>query len=135
MKKFKLLMFIDDDHPTNVYHRIILDDSELCESHQFFLSPQEALDYLESLSSQADSVYPDIIFLDVNMPGMTGWDFMEQFQQFNIPHSPVVIMLTTSLYHRDVARGEENPHIYRILNKPLEIQHLQQLCKELLHEA
>ncbi|MEM9919854.1 MAG: response regulator [Bacteroidota bacterium] len=131
MKKFKLLVFIDDDHPTNVFHKIVVEESNLCEEALFFTSPLEALKYFERLCKEASPVLPDAIFLDINMPQLNGWQFIQAYQKLGIRESPVIIMLTTSLYTQDVAKAEELDIVHKLINKPLETSHLRALTEEL----
>lgn len=132
MKKFNLLVFIDDDHPTNVFHKIIVEESKLCDTCLFFNSPIDALEYFEELSRNDNSVYPDAIFLDINMPELTGWEFLQKYQQIDIKQSPVVIMLTTSLLSRDLEKANDIGIVYKLINKPLDTAHLRTLNQELL---
>lgn len=133
MEKFNFLVFIDDDHPTNVYHEIILDESQICETSRFFLSPLEALAFFEELSQQKDPEIPEIIFLDINMPRMSGWEFLQKFQQLNFTQYPRVIMLSSSNYHKDVERGKEFPMVCKYLEKPLNEENLTTLFQEIFH--
>ncbi|MEM1324285.1 MAG: response regulator [Bacteroidota bacterium] len=135
MKKFRLLVFIDDDKATNVYHRIIVESSKLCEEHRFFESPVEALEYFKQLATSESPVFPDAIFLDINMPVMDGWQFIEQYQQLDIQASPVVIMLTTSKFVKDIERGERIGIVHSLISKPLQVNHLQAFLDDIFNTA
>ena len=132
MKKFRSLVFIDDDHPTNVFHKIVVEKSNLCDSATFFTSPIEALQYFERLGRSVDPVFPDAIFLDINMPEIDGWQFIQRYQQMAIRESPVIIMLTTSVYTKDVEKAESIEIVHKLINKPLDPDHLKSLIEELL---
>ncbi|MEO1513369.1 MAG: response regulator [Bacteroidota bacterium] len=132
MKKFKLLVFIDDDHPTNVFHKIVVEESNLCETSLFFTSPMEALQYFEDLASQENPRFPDAIFLDINMPQINGWEFIQNYRKLQIKESPVIIMLTTSSFSKDVERANSIDLVHKMINKPLETNHLEELSDELL---
>ncbi len=131
MKKFKFLVFIDDDKATNIYHRFVVKESGLCETFEFFTSAYDALTFFESLSQKDAPLVPDAIFLDINMPGMNGWDFLEKYEQLNIKKSPSIIMLSTSLFALDREKAENMDIVHRMINKPLESQHLMEILKEL----
>ncbi len=115
MSKPKVYL-IDDDGPTNVYHDIIIRQSGEFDSYQIFSSATEAL---QSLSSTL--TYPDLIFLDINMPIMSGWDFLEELQnrEKHQDVDPAVVLLTTSLSSRDLDKSENYKEIMQVLEKPL----------------
>jgi CheY-like chemotaxis protein len=84
-------------------------------------SAKSALKYLESLGNTPDEI-PHIIFLDINMPEMNGFGFLEEYQ--NLPEAIkkncIVMMLTTSLNPSDHERAKSNQYVNRFLNKPLD---------------
>jgi len=132
MKEFQLLVFIDDDHPTNIFHEIVVNEANITEKSIFFNSPVDALNYFKDLSQATDAVFPDAIFLDINMPELTGWEFLQAYEKIDIKQSPVIIMLTTSLLTYDLEQAKQMEIVYKLINKPLDIDLLRDLSKELL---
>lgn len=130
MSKFKQLIFIDDDNPTNVYHKIVVEQSGLCEEAIFFEGAVEAFEYFKNLVKQDSYVLPDLIFLDINMPVMNGWDFIEAFNKLDIPSPLFIVLLTTSLSSMDKERAGQIGLIHKFLNKPLEVDKLVALQEE-----
>ncbi len=131
MEKIKLLLFIDDDFATNFYHKIIVRDSGLVEKYLFFASANEALIYFKEQQALGNMEKPDAIFLDINMPGINGWEFLDLYAKSDNDKSPIYIMLTTSLNQEDQQRAELNPLVRGLKNKPLTALHLEELQKEL----
>jgi CheY-like chemotaxis protein len=84
-------------------------------------SGKEALDYLRPLYSDPGEI-PQFIFLDINMPEMTGFEFLVEYQQLpeNIRSKCIIMMLTTSLNEDDRLKAERNEFVRRFLNKPLD---------------
>ena len=132
MNKFKLLVFIDDDEATNFYNKYIVTQSGICEQALFFEKAEDALLYFQKLKDEnRHDTIPDAIFLDINMPKIDGWMFLEKYAKINLKKSPVVLMLTTSLSPSDKVKGEGNSMVYKFLTKPLTNENLMELIKEL----
>ena len=126
--KLNCILLIDDDEPTNFLNRLTLEQSG-CTSHiSVAQSGQEALDYLRNCG-QGNPPRPDLIFLDINMPAMDGWEFLEQYRALPSDRKAdiVLIMLTTSLNPDDELRTKAIPEVSGFENKPLSQQRLDML--------
>ena len=84
-------MLIDDNKIDNFFHERIIKKYDAAEKIIVKESGEDALAYLNT----NESIKPNIIFLDVNMPGMSGWDFIEEYIQQNhhLPFSNCYIVL------------------------------------------
>jgi len=127
MTNFKQIILIDDDYATNFYHEIVVTDSGKVEEQIFFSSTVEALEYFKKQEKKTDPVLPEIIFLDINLPEMTGWEFLEEFKVLDLNPMPTVIMLSTSMNPLDKIKAEENPFVLELIDKPLTIEYLTDL--------
>ncbi|RZJ87561.1 MAG: response regulator [Chryseobacterium sp.] len=127
MKKFKNLncvLLVDDDIPTNFIHRKIVQTSNVDVDVTAITSAEEALDFLTSAGKYAGTSMeskPGIIFLDINMPGMSGWDFMTEYEKIDPVQKAKtkVIMLTTSFNPDDKEQALGNSDIVNFMHKPL----------------
>ena len=79
-KKLHCIMLIDDDPATNFYHRIILRDGGWAQKIVEVKNGEEALQYLQTPFG-IDNPRPSLIFLDINMPRMNGWEFLEAYKK------------------------------------------------------
>ena len=122
-QKLNCILVIDDDEPTNFFTQMILEESGYVEHIKMMQSGRDALDYLAK-SEEAGSdagLYPspDLIFLDINMPAMDGWEFLDEYKKLNADSRIIIVMLTTSLFPEDKLRAKELPEISGFENKPL----------------
>ena len=121
--KLSCILLIDDDEPTNFLNQMTLEQAQCTNNIQVVQSGQEALDFL------VRSPHPDLIFLDINMPAMDGWEFLDKYRQLQPEQkaSIVMIMLTTSLNPDDEAKARIIPEINGFENKPLRADRLKEL--------
>lgn len=118
--KLNCILLIDDDKATNFLNEMILEEVGCAEKVTAVESGQEALDYLcESVNGNYPQ--PDLIFLDINMPGMNGWEFMEKYELLpdNQKGQIVVVMLTTSLNPDDEVKAKSLGFVEGFEKKPL----------------
>ncbi len=116
-KKLSCILLVDDDPDDNHYHQIIIKRMNIVEHIDIAANGIEALAYLRN---EANKI-PDIIFLDLNMPKMNGWEFLEKYKDFSPEKKAkvLVVILTTSANPDDVKKGEEVPDVTRYETKPL----------------
>jgi len=131
MKKFNSLLFIDDDKLTNIYHGIILESSKICDKAKFFLSAEKAIAHIKSIVANNIDELPDIIFLDINMPAMDGWEFVDLYEKMNIKKKPSIVMLSSSNHIKDLELSASKKTVLKLINKPLQLKELEHICKEL----
>lgn len=122
MKKIRNVLLIDDDEPTNFIHKKIIQSSGLVDNVHVVQGGQAALEYLGNNSNRdPEALLPDLIFLDINMPAMDGWEFLVQFEKLKLlqKENIVIVMLTTSLNPDDELKAKGIKEVYGYRNKPL----------------
>ncbi len=126
-KKLNCILFIDDDEPTNFLNKITIEQSGYTDRVEIFQSGQEALDYLSGPFPS-----PDLIFLDINMPCMDGWEFLERYKALHRADKAeiVLVMLTTSLNPDDEIKTRDMEEVAGFENKPLLESRLEGLMKK-----
>jgi len=70
-----------------------------------------------------------MVFLDINMPVMSGWDFIEAYKKLDLPNPLFIVLLTTSLNANDREKAEQVDLIHKFLAKPLQVETLQDLLE------
>ena len=135
-QKLNCIMLIDDDEPTNFINTIYIEEAECTEIIQVTNSGQKALNYLTSSEEFAcdnsNFPCPDLIFLDINMPAMDGWEFLDKYREMKKEQhgKVIIIMLTTSLNPDDKIRAGKIPEISGFAIKPLTPALLDTILKE-----
>jgi CheY-like chemotaxis protein len=124
-QKLNCILLIDDDEPTNFMSKILLEDA-YCTNHiQIADSGKKALSYLSAtnptINKDNEMPYPELIFLDINMPAMNGWEFLDKLKEIKTEKEPeiVIIMLTTSINPDDKLKAEKMPLVDGFENKPI----------------
>jgi CheY-like chemotaxis protein len=121
---FKTCLLIDDNYIDNFVTRKILEGGNFAESITVVRSATEAINSLRE-----GIVKPDVIFLDVRMPLMSGFEFLEEFDKINIDKSNIrIFMLSSSLDPVDMRKSTDNKYITQFIHKPLTIKALEELC-------
>lgn len=122
-------MLIDDNPHDNFFHSRVIEDCNAAKCIIVKEMAEDALHYLKSLEHNP-GIKPDIIFLDINMPGMNGWEFLDEYKKLDKPlqSNMLVMMLTTSNNPEDdeLAQKHGIPMGYR--TKPL----TEEMLKEVL---
>jgi CheY-like chemotaxis protein len=127
-QKLNCVLVIDDDEPTNFLNQIIVESSGCAQHVKAVQSGQEALEYLTAVEKDK-CPRPDLIFLDINMPAMNGWEFLEKYRSLSKEEQGkiMVVMLTTSLFPEDRLKAEELPEVSGFENKPLTSEKLDKI--------
>ena len=79
-KKLNCILLVDDDPDDNFYHQIIINEMNIVNHIDIAINGIEAITYLK----KENQIPPEIIFLDINMPKMNGWEFLEQYKHLGI---------------------------------------------------
>ena len=131
-KKLSCILLIDDDEPTNFLNRAALEETGCAERIEVAQSGEAALSYLRQ-ADEPGSPYPipNLIFLDINMPAMDGWEFLAQYNVLRKTQQAevVVVMLTTSLNPEDEIKARTIPAISGFRCKPLSRSMLDSLLR------
>ena len=117
--KLKHLLLVDDDPTTNFFNRHLIGKMEIFDQIHEAANGQAALDKIAELHDRGEA--PDMILLDINMPIMNGFEFLDRYTKLDdkIKSSVVVCMLTTSLAQEDLERSKEYDILNDYIDKPL----------------
>ena len=134
-ERLDCILLVDDCVADNYLHKRILKELDCCKQIMVARDGEEAL---KVLTTKKGDVYlsPDLIFLDINMPKMTGWEFLEEYKRLPLTQQAkaVVIMLTTSLNPSDKERADNIDEVSGFLNKPLTINTAMHIFEQFFQE-
>lgn len=124
------VLIIDDDDVNNFLCKKVMELCDFSNEVHTCQSAQEGMDYLKSTKNEHPDQYPDLLFLDINMPVNDGWDFLDiynDWRQDSNKDSLRIFMLSSSVYEEDINRAEEHPLVSKYITKPLSENVLKQL--------
>ncbi|WP_219009721.1 response regulator [Aquimarina litoralis] len=115
MKTLTKVLLVDDSESTVFFNKIILSKSGYVDEMIIAKNGLEALDILKS------GTIPELIFLDINMPVMDGWEFLEEFQKLNetSKNTKIILMIGAPLPDKDKAYAQSIPQIKEFQGKML----------------
>jgi CheY-like chemotaxis protein len=129
------IMLIDDNRIDNFFHSRIIEKTNAAKKIVAVESAEEALNYLKNISTEKRE-QPEIIFLDINMPGMNGWEFIEEYKHLdeNLRKSMIVVMLTTSENPDDIEQAKAHGILTDFKTKPLTKEMLEEVMDKFHNE-
>lgn len=125
MKTINCILLIDDNVHDNFFHTRTIKKANAAKQVKTATSGEKALEYFENSKQDPENFpLPDLILLDINMPGINGFEFLEKAREkkiFNSGKPIVIVMLTSSLNSNDekMAREKFSKEIKEFKNKPL----------------
>jgi len=113
---FKTCLLIDDNYIDNFVTRRVLEGGNFAEK---IIVQQSATEAIEAL--QSGLIKPDVIFLDIRMPMMGGFEFLQAYDKLNIPGKEDIriFMLSSSLDPTDIRKSVGNKYVTQFIYKPL----------------
>jgi len=127
--KIKLLVIDDDDINIFIIKKIVektgYDVDMVAKANG-----QLALDYLTGLLSSAQEL-PHLILIDINMPVLNGWEFLEAYETLAVHQKVDMYMLSSSVYENDIEKAKTYRTVNGFISKPLSIERLTELIKQI----
>ena len=125
MRKLDCIILVDDDGVTNYVHESVIQDANVTNDILIAENGREALELVKKIASQPNDC-PNLIFLDINMPVMNGFEFLEAYQRLeeSLPQPIIIVMLTSSLNPKDLERAKR-AGVAEFIDKPLTTEKLQ----------
>ncbi|MDO5980785.1 response regulator [Flavivirga spongiicola] len=117
--KVDCILLIDDDKATNFFNKLIIEKMNLAKQVYIAENGQKALEFLK-LTVEGEYPQPNLIFLDINMPVMNGWEFLMEYKKLDVSKKDIkIVMLTTSSNPNDEKKAERIEEVSSFKKKPL----------------
>ncbi|WP_373512972.1 response regulator [Persicitalea sp.] len=127
-KKLNCILLVDDDDDDNFYHQIIISEMDIVNNIDTANNGIEAMAYLKNENISP----PDLIFLDLNMPKMNGWEFLDAYKNLSLAQKAkvLIVILTTSANPDDIKRAKEIQDVTGFETKPLSKEFLTEILEQ-----
>ncbi|WP_179351544.1 response regulator [Winogradskyella vidalii] len=133
MNKIDIACIIDDNPIFIFGAKRMMELSNFCNSFMVFKNGQEAINNLKVLMSSGESI-PEIILLDINMPIMDGWQFLDEFTTIESHKLITIYIVSSSIDPVDMNRAKHYENVSNYIIKPISLETLNTLLKEVTQE-
>ena len=126
------LLVIDDDDINIFIIKKIVEKTGLNINMVSKGNGQLALDYIKGIMLNP-SEFPQLMLIDINMPIMNGWEFVEAYQKLEVDQKVEMYILSSSVYENDIEKTKSYPSVKGFISKPLSIERLKELVTSIQH--
>ncbi|SFP75186.1 response regulator [Hymenobacter arizonensis] len=122
-----MLTYIVEDDPVAAYlAELMIRKEQFCSEVQSYVNGQRAFDSLKE-ANETGGALPDVILLDLNMPLMDGWDFLDAFDSLAIAKDVCVFVVTSSIRPDDIEKTTHYKHVRGFFSKPIDEKALKRM--------
>jgi len=120
MKKIDTICIIDDDEIYQLFTKKAIQKLDISKRTLSFYNGEEAIQYIKTLIDTEEHL-PDIILLDINMPFMDGWQFMDEFMKIKekLKQKTTIYIVSSSIAPTDKSRAVSYEEISGYISKPV----------------
>jgi CheY-like chemotaxis protein len=128
-KKGNVILLVDDDEAVNYFNKKLIDKSELDGTIMSLYNGAEAIREVMTLNNTLDDNDLVVVFLDINMPILNGWGFLENFNtiKYALNFKTEIYLLTSSVNPDEKKKAEENSLVKQYISKPLTVEKLNEI--------
>jgi len=125
MSKIKLACVIDDDPLYNFGIKKLFEFTHFSENSLFYKNGQEAIEGLMAISEGEN--FPEVLLVDINMPIMNGWQFLEEYEKRNLKREVKIYVVSSSINQEEIDRANAYAFVSGYIFKPLTLEKVKEL--------
>lgn len=131
MSKIEIACIIDDDPIFIFGAKRMMELTDFCRTFLIFKNGQEALNALTTMIQSGENI-PDVIFLDINMPIMDGWQFLDEFIKIKNDHKTIIYIVSSSIDPMDRNKVRDYENVSNYIVKPISLETFEQISQEII---
>lgn len=126
------ILLVDDDEINNFISIKLIKKALLNADITACLNGKFAIDQLLEISSKDPSKLPDYILLDINMPIMNGWEFLDEYERLRIDAEgrTKIFIISSSVFSNDISKAKSYPLVVDFISKPLNVEKITELFRK-----
>jgi CheY-like chemotaxis protein len=123
MLLYHTIILVDDDPINNLINKRLIGKLNVCEKVEDYLEAEKALERIKQLNKEKKV----LILLDINMPVMNGWDFLNFYVENLSKRGDKIVMLSSSIDHQDRKKALSYEQVQAFLEKPLTVEKMKSI--------
>lgn len=133
MRKVNTLYLVDDDDIFQFLTRRIIEETKLVKEIKVFSNGLRALEFLKSIQDIPEAL-PEIILLDLSMPIMDGWDFLEEYIMLRpfLGKKISIYIVSSSIAPSDIRRAQSISEVTDYIIKPVTVEKFEEIVRSLV---
>jgi CheY-like chemotaxis protein len=128
MRKINNAWIIDDDKILSYVLQRMMGSADFCQNIEIFQNGKEAINQLFSIKKTPEAL-PDIILLDLNMPVMDGWQFLDEFEKIPLDKKITLYIVSSSIDIQDHTKAKKYKTVSDFLIKPIGKKQIEQMIQ------
>ncbi|GAA4101138.1 response regulator [Mucilaginibacter panaciglaebae] len=123
------ILLVDDDEINNFISIKLIKKAVEHTAISACLNGRFAIDELVNIQKHDPSLLPDFILLDINMPIMNGWEFLDEYKRLNIDPEgkSKIYIISSSVFSNDINKARSYPLVKNFISKPLSVEKIKEM--------